>query len=160
VAMVSCLRCARSQRECRLSSLSSNCDGCTRAGKKCEPAVPVVHFSGIDRALAKLEKEEEEAEAAMDAAMELFLSRKQKLKRLRKQRRFLKGKEQKMFDKGLSDVEELERLEELEKAQAVEGAVAKVTSADELFDPAAFDSPNLDWLEGFVPETLPASQGN
>ena len=40
--------------------------------------------------MAKLEKEEEEVEAAIDAAIELLSSKKQKLKRIRAQRRFLK----------------------------------------------------------------------
>ena len=65
--------------------------------------------------MQKLEKEEEETEAAMDAAMELLVSRKQKLKRIRRQRRFLKEKEQRMFNSGLSNIEELKRLKDLEK---------------------------------------------
>ena len=37
---------------------------CIRSGKKCEPAAPAVNFSGIDRALAKLECEALETQPA------------------------------------------------------------------------------------------------
>ena len=110
--------------------------------------------------MAKLEKEEEEAEAAMDAAMELLVSKKQKLKRIRTQRRFLKEREQKLFDKGLSDVEELERLEELEKAQEVEKVVNGITSSDALADPSLWSSETFSWLQGSGSGTPPVSQGS
>ena len=68
VAIVSCTRCARNQTPYRLSSLSKKCAECVRKGKKCQPAEPVVNFSGIDKAIEKLEREELETEAALDAA--------------------------------------------------------------------------------------------
>jgi hypothetical protein len=45
-----------------------------------------------------------------------------KSKRLRKQHKFLKRKEQKLFDKGLPDVEDLEWLESLERLNQEVGA--------------------------------------
>ena len=50
---------------------------CIRSGKKCKPAEPVVNFSGINRALAKLERKELEAEALLESSLA-------KLKRLRR----------------------------------------------------------------------------
>ena len=81
--MVACIRCARAQKECRLSSLLKKCADCIRSGKKYEPAEPVVNLSGIDRALAKLEREELEAEALLESSLA-------KLKRLRRQKQFLR----------------------------------------------------------------------
>ena len=42
-----------------------------------------------------------------------------------------------MFDKGLNDVEELERLEDLEKASSVERIAASSTFLDDASDPSA-----------------------
>lgn len=144
--MVACLRCARSQKECRLSSLSQKCAECIRTGRKCEPAEPAVNFAGIDKALEKLEREELETEAAWEAAVELARVKQSKLKRLRQQRRFLKEREQKMFEKGLSDVEELERLEELEKVAEIGVTLAGSSSLDELLSPSALSPGTLNWL--------------
>ena len=58
-----------------------------------------------------------------------------------------------MFDKGLLDIEELERLEDLKKVQGVEQSVAKVTITNELFNPSILSQPYLDQLEGFMPKT-------
>ncbi len=69
--MVSCLRCARSQKEYRVSSLSRRCAEYIRLGKQREPAIPVVHFSGINKAMEKLEREEMETEVAWEAANEI-----------------------------------------------------------------------------------------
>lgn len=151
--MVSCLRCARSQTPCRLSTLSQKCGECVRKGRKCEPAEPVVNFSGIDKALEKLEREELETEAALDlanaqaqAANETARVKQAKLKRLRQQRRFIKAQEQRMFDKGLDDVEELERLEQLEKAQEIQTAAAHSSSLDDFLD-ADMQIDNINWLD-------------
>ena len=66
--------------------------------------------------MEKLKREEIETEVLQAIATEQIRVSQAKLQRLRKQKRFLKEREQKMFDKGLNNVEELERLEELEKA--------------------------------------------
>ena len=66
--------------------------------------------------MEKLKREEMETEALQATTTEQIRVSQAKLQRLRKQKRFLKEREQKMFDKGLDNVEELERLEELEKA--------------------------------------------
>ena len=107
-----------------MSSLSSKCGECVRTGKKCEPAEPVVNFSVIDKVMECLEREEEKAEQANTAAWEQLRVLQAKLQQLRKQKQFLKDCEQKMFDKGLADVEELEHLEDLEKAAEVEKLTA------------------------------------
>lgn len=135
-----------------MSSLSSKCGECVRTGKKCEPAEPVVNFSAIDKAMERLEREEERAEQAQEAAVhaqeaavqQLRLSQ-AKLRRLRKQKRFLRDREQKMFDKGLADVEELERLEDLEKAAEVGKMAASVQNSDEFS--SALSPGTLSWLD-------------
>ena len=165
--MVACNRCAHKQLECRLSSLSKRCSECVRTGKKCGPAAPKVDFSSIDRAMEKLEKEELETEAAWKAANELARSaqetartKQSKLERLRVQKRFLRKKEQNMFDKGLDDVEELERLEDMEKAAEVERSVASASSLSEYFDPNFLSAEAQNWLAGSpleVPDNQPSS---
>ena len=65
--------------------------------------------------MEKLEREEMEAEALQATATEQIRISQAKLQRLGKQKKLLKEREQKMFNKGLDDVEELKRLEELEK---------------------------------------------
>lgn len=136
-----------------MSLLSKKYRECVRKGKACEPAEPIVNFSGIDKAMEKLEREELEAEAAIDAAHaqaaaanEVARVKQSKLRRIRQQRKFLKSREQKMFDKGLEDVEELERLEELEKSQEVGIALASSSSMDEFMAPGCLSPPTFDWL--------------
>lgn len=153
-AMVACTRCARLQKECRLSSLSKKCGECTRSGKKCEPAHPVLNFDSIDRAMARLEQEEVETEARQAAVVEQmnlvneqFRVSQSKLLRLRQQKRFLREKEQKMFDKGLSDVEELERLEEMEKVAEIEKSLPLAGSLDDWLDPANLSPGTMSWME-------------
>lgn len=123
LAMVACSYCSKKGLGCRLSSLSERCGNCVRNGNyDCSPAeVPLPDFSRLDREMAKLETAEEETEAQLEAdeaAAEAVLVRmreaRNKLKRLRKQKKLLKKKEQKMFDQGLETAEELERLEALE----------------------------------------------
>ncbi len=129
-----------------MSSLSRRCAECIRLGKQCEPAVPVVHFSGIDKAMEKLEREEMETEAAWEAANEIARQKQTKLKRLRQQKRFLKEREQRMFDKGLDDVEELERLEELEKAGELERALAECPTFSEFEGSGTLSPGALEWI--------------
>ena len=73
--------------------------------------------------MEKLEQEELKTEALQAATIEQsritneqVLISSARLQRLRQQKKFLKERKQKIFDKGLNNVEELERLEELEKA--------------------------------------------
>ena len=94
----------------------------------------------------------------MDAAMELLVSKKQKLKRIRRQRCFLKEKEQRIFDSGLSNIEELERLKDLEKVQEIAQAILDTTSANQLPDFSAFSPSAFDWVGNFETEIPLASQ--
>ena len=100
LAIVTYIRYARQQKECRLSSLSQKYSECIRTRKKYEPAEPVVNFNSIDRAIEKLKREEVKTEAAQEAANEtarvineVARVKQSKLKRLRAQKRFLKEKE-------------------------------------------------------------------
>ena len=117
----------------------------------------MVNFDAIDRALAKLEEEEMKVEAAQLAATEQLRTSSAKLQRLRKQKRFLREKEQKMFDKELSDIEELERLEGLEQAATLEQFLPTATCFNDL---AALSSTDLEWLNSPNPEIPAASAGN
>ncbi len=158
--MVACRRCALSQKECRLSSLSQKCAECIRSGKKCEPAEPVVNFASIDRAMEKLEREELETEAVQLATAEQLRVSQARLQRLRKQKRFLRDREQEMFTKGLSDVEELERLEDLEKVQEVQNHIAGASSVDDFLN-ADISLETLNWLSPGSPsgETVAGGSG-
>ena len=94
--------------------------------------------------MERLEREEEKAEQANTAAWEQLRVSQVKLQRLRKQKWFLKNREQKMFDKGLADVEELERLKDIEKAAEVEKLAASVQNSDEFS--SALSPDTLSWL--------------
>jgi len=51
-----------------VSSLSRRCAEYIRLGKQCEPAVPIIHFSSINKAIEKLERKEVEIEVAWEVA--------------------------------------------------------------------------------------------
>ena len=108
--------------------------------------------------MSKLEKEELETEAAWESAVELAREKQSKLKRLRDQKRFLKEKEQKMFDKSLDDVEELERLEDLERASEIERVAASSLTYDVFSNSLSPDS--LNWLPSFPSGTVESTLGN
>ena len=114
--MVSCQRCVVRQLECRLSSLFKKCAKCIRTKKKCESIVSMMNFDAIDRAMAKLKEEKMKVKATQLIATKQLRISFVKLQRLKKQKRFLREKEQKMFDKEFFDVKELKRLKGLEQA--------------------------------------------
>ena len=116
VVMVACQYCAKKGWECKLSSLDVRCGNCVHNGvAKCEPVVlPVPNFARIDKEVLRLEKMEEEAEAAENAAVAALTAARAKLIRLRKQKRFLKNREQELYDKSARFSEDLESLEALE----------------------------------------------
>ena len=113
--MMFCQRCVSRQLKCCLSSLFKKCAKCIRTRKRCESIVLVMNFDAIDRALAKLEEEELKMKAIQLIATKQLRTFFVKLQRLKKQKRFLREKEQKMFDKELSNVKELKRLKDLEQ---------------------------------------------
>ena len=162
VAMVSCRRCESKGWDCKLSSFSLKCSACVLSATKCEAAeIAPPDFATIDRAMERLEKEELEAEAVLDAAAEQIRVSRAKLRRLRKQKKFLKDREKKLFDKGLSDVEEFERLEELEKANEVQRAAEAASSVDDFLTSGALSPGSLSWLDQFaVDGTLEGAPGS
>ena len=52
-----------------------------------------------------------------------------------------------MSDRGLDNVEELERLEELEKSLKVKRAVTSASTLNEFFSSRALSSGTLSWLD-------------
>ena len=75
----------------------------------------MIHFDNIDKAMKKLKREKLKIEVAWKIANEFARSKLSKLKRFREQKRFLKEREQKMFNNALNDVKELKRLKESKK---------------------------------------------
>ena len=130
--MMFCQRCASRQLKCRLSSLFKKCAKCVRTRKKCESIVSMVNFDAIDRALAKLEEKKMKIEATQLVVTKQLRASFAKLQRLKKQKRFLRDKEQKMFDKKLSNVEELKRLKDLEQTIALKQLLSFVTCFNDL----------------------------
>lgn len=125
-----------------MSSLNSRCGNCYRDGiKECVPAhIPLPDLSRLDREIARLEEQEgaieaqmEEDEKAASAAQATILASiaeaqrlvseaqersrvsRSKLRRLHKQRKCLKLREQQIFDEGREETEDLEQLESLEQ---------------------------------------------
>ena len=56
-----------------------------------------------------------------------------------------------MFDRGLDNIEELERLEELEKSLEVERAVTGAPTLNEFFSLRALSPGTLSWLDQTLP---------
>ena len=116
-----------------------------------------MNFDAIDRALTKLEEKEMKVEATQLAATEQLRTSFAKLQRLKKQKRFLRDKEQKMFDKEFSNVKELKRLKDLEQTIALKQLLSFVICFNDLV--ATFSSA-LSWLQSSPLETLAAFVGN
>ena len=114
--MMFCQRCALRQLKCRLSFLFKKCAKCIRTKKKCESIASMMNFDAINRALTKLEEKEMKTKAIQLIATKQLRTSFVKLQRLKKQKRFLREKKQKMFDKKLSNVKKLKRLKGLEQA--------------------------------------------
>ena len=139
LVMVACRRCQKQRLPCKMSSLSERCGHCVRVGRyDCEPGdLPRTNFAVIDKEKERLQSMEEDAERedaeAMKAnveAMERSRLARAKLSRVREQKRFLRLREQKMFDEGLKSVEELEALEAAQKIiEGVQGAGVEKNTA-------------------------------
>jgi hypothetical protein len=83
--------------------------------KECVPVdIPLPDYSKLDQELARLEQQESEADAAESAALEALLSARAKKDRLRKQRKFLARREQKLMEESKKFVDEIEALEAAE----------------------------------------------
>jgi hypothetical protein len=116
LAMVACQYCAKKNLECRMSSLNKACGNCYKYGiKECVPMeVPPPDYSKLDQELARLERQESEADAAESAALNALLAARKKKERLRKQRKVLARREQQLMDESGKFVEEIESLEAAE----------------------------------------------
>jgi hypothetical protein len=148
LAMVSCKYCAKNNLECKMSSLKKACGNCYYNGiSKCEPVeVPLPNYSKLDRELARLAKQEAEADKAEEDAFNAMVAARAKKERLRKQRELLQRREQRWVDESGRYVEDLEALEAVDSINRevanLEGGLMPGTSA---LDWSAF-SPS--WLEG------------
>ena len=127
VTMMSCQRCALRQLKCRLSFLSKKCAKCIRTKKKCESIISMMNFDVINRVLTKLEKEKMKMKAIQMIATKQLRTFFVKLQRLKKQKRFLRERKQKMFDKKLFDVKKLKRLKGLEQAIVLKRIISIAT---------------------------------
>ena len=83
--------------------------------------MPLPNYLKIDKELARIDKEEEELEVKLRIEEEIAkaaLTRarllREKLERLRRSWKLLRWKEKKIFEEGISLIEELEQLEALE----------------------------------------------
>ncbi|KAJ3530146.1 hypothetical protein NM208_g9455 [Fusarium decemcellulare] len=95
-----CSRCFRHGLSCQIKSEQSHrCQNCTEAKVVCDGSGVASYLEKNMKARAKLDKEEEEAEAALEAAMA-------RLARIRKQRRSLKKKGDEIFARGMRSQEE------------------------------------------------------
>ena len=94
----------------------------------------LINFDDIDKTMNKLSREKMKIEIALKIASDLIRSKLFKLKRFREQKRFLKNREQKMFDKDFDDVKKLKRLKTMKQ-------VAKeIVDLENLNDFFAFDA--------------------
>ena len=137
--MMFCQRCALRQTKCRLSSLFKKCVECIRTKKKCESITSMINFDVIDRALTKLEKKKMKIKTIQLIATKQLRAFFVKLQRLRKQKRFLREKEQKMFDKKLFDVKKLKRLKNLKQTIALKRIISIAICFDDFLTLFSFD---------------------
>lgn len=121
---MACSYYAKRKLPCRLSSLHVKCTNCVRFGSpKCEPEeIPLPDYSKIDAELERLERLEAEEEAKLrveeelaEAALLRARQAREKMSRLRDQRKKLRKKEQELFNRGMSTINELEALEAQEE---------------------------------------------
>ena len=153
VTMIIYTRCVAKQKQCRLSSFFQKCLKCVRLSKKCEFATSFVNFDAIDRAMTKLKRKKLETEITWEIAFEqsrltneLTRIKLFKLKRLRQQKKFLKQKKQKLFDKSLSNVKKLKHLKNLKKFAEVERSLVNVSFFNEFVETDVLISKIFDWL--------------
>ena len=103
----------------------------------------MIHFDDIDKTMKKLKHEKLKIEVAWEIANELARSKLSKLKRLREQKRFLKEREQKMFNNALNDVKELKRLEEL---KSVVEMIVDLENLNNLFTSSVLSLDATNWI--------------
>ena len=130
--------------------LSKNYVECIRFEKKSELVVSSMNFNVIDRVMIKLNREELKIETSWKATNEFARTQQTKLKRLRKQKRFLKKRKQRMFDKNLFNIEELKRLKSFEKMIKIQSSIFDVNSLKKFFNLNCFFFKTLKWFNFFV----------
>ena len=117
-----------------------------RVDKKCELAKLKINFFDIDQIMTKLERKKLKIEIVWEIANELTRLKQSKLKRFREQKRFLKKREQIMFDKSLNNVKQLKRLKKLKKIDEIKRKIDEIFSLNKLFDSKKFFMNIFDWL--------------
>ena len=108
-----------------------------------------MNFDAIDRAMIKLKHEKLKAKISWKATNELARTQQARLKRLQKQKRFLKEREQRMFNKNLFNVKELKRLKNLKKIVEIQSSIFAINFLKEFFDFNDFFLETLKWLDFF-----------
>ena len=113
--------------------LSRYCEKYICTNKKCKLTIYTVNFFSIDRAIEKLKKKKLKTEIIQTVSTEQFcIIAKQlrilqiKLEYLQKQKKFLKNREQTIFDKNFFDIEELDCLKNLEKIAIIEKVIVLI----------------------------------
>ena len=91
-----------------------------------------MNFGAFDRALAKLEEKKIKMKAIQLIVTKQLRTSFVKLQRLKKQKRFLREKKQKMFDKKFFDVKKLKRLKNLKQAIALKRIISIAICFDNL----------------------------
>ncbi|KNA98077.1 hypothetical protein FOXG_18334 [Fusarium oxysporum f. sp. lycopersici 4287] len=101
-----CSRCFRKGLSCQVKGDQSHrCQNCTEAKVVCDGSGVASYLEKNMKARVKLEKEEEQAEKALEAAMA-------KLARIRSQKRLLKKKGDELFARGMQSQEESGELQD------------------------------------------------
>ena len=116
-------------------------------------------YSKIDKEMERLERLEDEEEARLrveedmaEAALVRARQAREKLSRLRKQKKLLRCKEQDMFDNNMSQIEELEALEAREELNV---ALSSVNPE------APLGAATVDWSPFWgVGDTVPEAGGS
>lgn len=162
IVMMSCRRCESKNFECKFSFFLFKCSHCVLIDEKCQIVeMTSIDFFKLDRVFERLEQEELNAKIAINAAIEQWKivveqirSSRAKLRRLRKQKKFLKNREKKLLDKDLFEIEKFERLEKFEKINEVQRVVEIAFFVNEFFTFVAFFFGSLFWLNQFVVDEI------
>lgn len=175
IRMDPCSYCREEKRKCILdrdNPQHTRCSECVRARRACDAVKPLIEswesevprvsdWEALDRQMERLDEQEEEALSRQEEALA-------KLRRLRKQKDFLKARRAKMRARGLQYLDELDALEEKERKEAEEAAKEAVDEADPPGPSSQpvffFDDPNLfpfPWEDpGVDGEMLQANPGS
>jgi hypothetical protein len=129
--MYPCSRCEKRNTKCVVSDKenSSRYSECVLRKASCDAkGIPVSKWQALELETNCLEHEKEVAFAQLEAAQRSALESAARIRRLKKQEKFLKSKGKDMVRRGLKTLDELEEVEEKERQMETERATVEAAA--------------------------------